>query len=216
MTLNGFLIAGAAALLASRDDLTQGSTSAVTSWSWTITVVATVGLISNLSILYSNYWADRAIQSADAAFMNVLTDTLDGARCANICGWRAVTQQHAEASGWGLATRSLLQPDREDSAPVVLASGCVLAGAVRFACVGDRGARGVLVKVRRASPRADGDGGNHGGHASTRESVQSDARLRDAVRDRVHQVDQRVVRGGNAYAEERDEIRRRRAPRSSN
>jgi hypothetical protein len=77
MTLNGFLVAGVAALLASRDKFERGAHSDFAAWRWLVTGIAIGGLVSNLSTLYSNYWADRALQGADAAYMNVVSQHVD-------------------------------------------------------------------------------------------------------------------------------------------
>jgi hypothetical protein len=67
MTLNGFVVAGLAALVATKADFGD----ATRSWAAFFSLLALLGVASNAATLYSNMWAERAIQEADAAFMNI-------------------------------------------------------------------------------------------------------------------------------------------------
>ncbi|WP_127818117.1 hypothetical protein [Microbacterium sp. CPCC 204701] len=62
MTLNGFLVGGGAVLIANKDKF-DGSSGLTT----TLFAVCLVGALSNMSVLFSNYWATRAIREAGDA-----------------------------------------------------------------------------------------------------------------------------------------------------
>lgn len=72
MTLNGLILAALGVLLSSHDKIVDAHDLDAATWHRLVTILAAAGLASNLATLYSNFWAERAIQGADAAFMNVV------------------------------------------------------------------------------------------------------------------------------------------------
>lgn len=64
MSLNGFIFAGLSLLLVNRSQIQSSSPG---TFLLLVAVAADAGLVSNLSTIYSNYWADRATREADVA-----------------------------------------------------------------------------------------------------------------------------------------------------
>lgn len=70
MTLNGFIVSGAALLIANQDKFKDNMLQLYL----LLVAIFTVGALCNASCLFSNYWANRAIREASAALQQAWTE----------------------------------------------------------------------------------------------------------------------------------------------